>query len=159
MDDTADTGAPQGASVMGGRAQAPRLGLGLGLNKFRRADLLQAQQQGGAFMDQFNRRHPGIQNRIERGIERGGERGEALQTFMDTGATPTGAEVRLGPRPPNPARVEAREALQSARGEMREGVQGAREAGRESVMAARQAARPAVQAARQNLRELRRGGR
>jgi hypothetical protein len=92
-------GEGQGATVMGGRAQAPRLGLGLGLNKFRRADLLQAQEQGGPFMEQFSRRHPGIMNRIERGIEAGGERGAAIQNFMDTGATPTGAEVRFGPRP------------------------------------------------------------
>jgi hypothetical protein len=75
-----------------GRPMAGRLGLGLGLNRAQRGGFLEAAQAGGA--QDYLAARPQLQQRIENRIQAGSPREAALQNFMATGATPTGAEVR-----------------------------------------------------------------
>jgi hypothetical protein len=76
---------------------AGRLGLGLGLNRFQRGRFLEAAQGGNA--QEYLAGRPELQQRIQNRIQAGSPREAALQNFMASGATPTGAAVRYPTRP------------------------------------------------------------
>src|SRR5215510_187415 len=88
-----------GAAPMNpGAPRAGRLGLGLGLNPLQRGRFLQAAQAGTA--QDYLASRPQLQQRIENRIPGNDEaRNAALQNFMATGATPTGATLRYGRQP------------------------------------------------------------